>query len=84
MWVHGYGFPRDLGGPLHWAEHVREGGLAAVLATLERLSGAFPASPHLAPSPLLAACVAAKAKDPSATLAGLCRANAKARATLAK
>jgi 3-hydroxyacyl-CoA dehydrogenase len=34
IWIHGYGFPRHRGGPMHWAE---ETGLARVLATVERL-----------------------------------------------
>jgi 3-hydroxyacyl-CoA dehydrogenase len=34
VWVHGYGFPRHRGGPMHWAEDV---GLARVAATVERL-----------------------------------------------
>jgi 3-hydroxyacyl-CoA dehydrogenase len=34
IWVHGYGFPRHRGGPMHWADEV---GLAAVAATVERL-----------------------------------------------
>ena len=33
--VHGYGFPRWLGGPMHWAERR---GLAAVTAKLDALS----------------------------------------------
>lgn len=24
VWTHGYGFPRDLGGPMYWDDHVRE------------------------------------------------------------
>jgi len=75
VWVHGYGFPRDLGGPLHWAEKVMPGGLPAMLAALERLSAAFPTSPHLKPSGLLAECVARKVH-----LDALCREKAKARA----
>jgi len=23
VWVHGYGFPRDLGGPMYWDQHLR-------------------------------------------------------------
>ena len=34
IWVHGYGFPRHLGGPMHWADEV---GLAGVASTVERL-----------------------------------------------
>jgi len=24
VWTHGYGFPRDLGGPMYWDDHLRE------------------------------------------------------------
>lgn len=24
VWAHGYGFPRDLGGPMYWDDHLRE------------------------------------------------------------
>lgn len=41
--IHGYGFPRWRGGPMHWAERR---GLAEVVATLDRL-----AADSLAPAP---------------------------------
>lgn len=34
IWVHGYGFPRHRGGPMHWADHA---GLARLLDTVEAM-----------------------------------------------
>ncbi|WP_180900734.1 3-hydroxyacyl-CoA dehydrogenase NAD-binding domain-containing protein [Martelella soudanensis] len=28
VWTHGYGFPRDLGGPMYWDDHLRDGAQA--------------------------------------------------------
>lgn len=38
VWLNGYGFPAETGGPMHWAD---EQGLAKILARLERLHGLF-------------------------------------------
>ena len=34
IWIHGYGFPRHLGGPMHWADCF---GLAKMVAAVERM-----------------------------------------------
>ncbi len=34
IWVHGYGFPRHRGGPMHWADHA---GLTGLLDTVEAM-----------------------------------------------
>ena len=63
--LYGYGFPRRKGGPVHWARHMREGGLPKVVADLTALAAAHPTVPHWAPCALLveeAAKVEAKAK----------------------
>ena len=47
VWTLGYGFPRERGGPLHWAR--RQVGLARVIRSLTRLADAT-GDPELAPS----------------------------------
>jgi len=34
IWIHGYGFPRHLGGPMHWADGF---GLAKIVAAVDRM-----------------------------------------------
>jgi len=34
IWIHGYGFPRHLGGPMHWADGF---GLAKIAAAVDRM-----------------------------------------------
>ena len=51
--LYGYGFPRRKGGPVHWARHMREGGLPKVVADLTALAAAHPTVPHWAPCALL-------------------------------
>ena len=46
VWALGYGFPKERGGPMHWARLV---GLPELVTTLDRLAGAT-GDPHLAPS----------------------------------
>ncbi|MFN0114073.1 MAG: 3-hydroxyacyl-CoA dehydrogenase NAD-binding domain-containing protein [Paracoccaceae bacterium] len=46
-WIHGYGFPRWRGGPLHWADHV---GLPKVLARIRDFGRT---NDHWDPAPLL-------------------------------
>ncbi len=46
VWALGYGFPRECGGPMYWAQRI---GLPAVVTALDRLAGAT-GDPHLAPS----------------------------------
>ena len=46
VWTLGYGFPRERGGPMHWARQV---GLPEVVSTLDRLA-ATTGDPRLAPS----------------------------------
>ena len=58
----GYGFPRKSGGPMHWARHVRPGGLPKVLADLRKFGAAHPNVPHWAPSELLVREAAAASK----------------------
>ena len=53
VYLYGYGFPRRHGGPMHWARHVREGGLPKVVADLQRYAEAHPNVPHWKPSELL-------------------------------
>ena len=65
VWLYGYGYPRRHGGPMHWARHVRKGGLPKVVADLEAYGKKHPDVPHWAPSEFLrqeAAKVEAKAK----------------------
>lgn len=38
VWLNGYGFPAETGGPMHWAD---EQGMNPVLARLEHLQGVF-------------------------------------------
>ena len=47
VWTLGYGFPRERGGPMHWARH--QVGLNRVIWSLERLADAT-SDPELAPS----------------------------------
>ena len=47
VWTLGYGFPRERGGPMHWARH--QVGLDRVIRSLERLADAT-SDPELAPS----------------------------------
>lgn len=53
VWLYGYGFPRKHGGPMHWARHIRPGGLAKVVADLQAYAEAHPAVPHWTPCNLL-------------------------------
>ena len=46
VWALGYGFPRERGGPMHWARH--QVGLDRVIGSLKRLAAA--ADPELTPS----------------------------------
>jgi len=66
IFLYGYGFPRKLGGPMHWARHGRQGGLPRVLADIKRYGAAHPNGKHWVPSVLLVSEVekaaAAKAK----------------------
>lgn len=48
IWIHGYGFPRQRGGPMYWADEV---GLARVAATVEKLHAEQ--GGLVTPSPLL-------------------------------
>ena len=47
VWTLGYGFPRDRGGPMHWARH--QVGLGRVVRSLQRLADRA-ADPELTPS----------------------------------
>ncbi|NNJ15637.1 3-hydroxyacyl-CoA dehydrogenase [Pseudomonas putida CSV86] len=53
VYLHGYGFPAALGGPMHWADQQ---GLSLLLARLERLQGLF--GEHWRPAGLLMRLVA--------------------------
>jgi len=53
VFLFGYGFPRVRGGPLFWARHGRPGGLAGVVADLEKYGAANPNVSHWKPSALL-------------------------------
>ena len=46
VWALGYGFPKERGGPMHWARH--QVGLERVIGSLRRLAAA--ADPELTPS----------------------------------
>jgi 3-hydroxyacyl-CoA dehydrogenase len=48
IWVHGYGFPRYRGGPMHWADHA---GLTRLLDTVDAMHESQ--GPLVRPSPLL-------------------------------
>ncbi|AGZ35325.1 3-hydroxyacyl-CoA dehydrogenase [Pseudomonas sp. SWI6] len=48
VYLHGYGFPADIGGPMRWADQQ---GLGSLLGRLERLQGLF--GEHWRPSGLL-------------------------------
>lgn len=39
VWVHGYGFPRSLGGPLHWARQQDLSAMVAALSAMHEQSG---------------------------------------------
>lgn len=47
VWIHGYGWPRQTGGPMFWAERL---GTAAVVSGLRRWSSHLPADMKIAPS----------------------------------
>ena len=47
VWTLGYGFPKERGGPMHWAR--RQVGLDRVIGSLRRLADAT-SDPELAPS----------------------------------
>ena len=53
VYIYGYGYPRRQGGPLYWARHGREGGLAKVVEDLRKYAAAHPDVPHWKPSALL-------------------------------
>ncbi|MBH3382544.1 3-hydroxyacyl-CoA dehydrogenase [Pseudomonas juntendi] len=53
VYLHGYGFPHQAGGPMHWADQQ---GLSLLLARLERLQGLF--GEHWRPAGLLMRLVA--------------------------
>ena len=55
VYLYGYGFPRKSGGPMHWARHIRPGGLPQLLADLRAYAAAHPSVPHWEPSELLVA-----------------------------
>ncbi|MCP5854145.1 hypothetical protein NL323_29855, partial [Klebsiella pneumoniae] len=54
VYLHGYGFPAETGGPMCWADQQ---GLGVLLARLERLQGLF--GEHWRPAGLLMRLVAA-------------------------
>jgi len=53
VYLYGYGFPRKSGGPMHWARHIRPGGLPQLVQDLERYAELHPTVPHWAPCELL-------------------------------
>ena len=53
IWIYGYGFPRYRGGPMHWARHIRPGGLAQVAEDLRKYAAAHPNVSCWEPSALL-------------------------------
>ena len=53
VYLYGYGFPRKSGGPMHWARHVRKGGLPQMVEDMKKLAAANPTVPHWQPSELL-------------------------------
>jgi 3-hydroxyacyl-CoA dehydrogenase len=53
VYIYGYGYPRRQGGPLYWARHGREGGLAKMVEDLRKYAAAHPDVPHWKPSALL-------------------------------
>ena len=53
VYLYGYGFPRKSGGPMHWARHIRPGGLPKIVADLKAYAAAHPTVPHWAPCDLL-------------------------------
>ena len=55
VFLYGYGFPRRLGGPMHWANI--DVGLEHVLKRLEEMNMQFPGSDYYVPSALLRECV---------------------------
>jgi 3-hydroxyacyl-CoA dehydrogenase len=55
VWLNGYGFPVETGGPMHWAD---EQGLTKILARLERLHGLF--GEHWRPAGLIHQLMASK------------------------
>mmetsp|Transcript_43867 Transcript_43867/g.140918 ORF Transcript_43867/g.140918 Transcript_43867/m.140918 type:complete len:712 (-) Transcript_43867:283-2418(-) len=74
VFLYGYGFPRRLGGPMHWARHIREGGLPKLAADLQRYGAEHPNGTYWTPSALLLeeAAVAAEAEaapEPAAATA---------------
>jgi len=58
VFIFGYGFPAQLGGPMHWAE--TQIGLKKIYTTLQRYSARFPDRAWLKPSELLRKCVESK------------------------
>ena len=53
VWLYGYGFPRKSGGPMHWARHIRPGGLPKLVTDLRSYAEAHPTSPYWPPAELL-------------------------------
>ena len=53
VYLYGYGFPRKSGGPMHWARHVRPGGLAQLVADLHAYAAKHPGVGHWEPCKLL-------------------------------
>ncbi len=47
VWLNGYGWPQDKGGPMHYGDGI---GAAAVLATMEKLGAT---DERFAPAPML-------------------------------
>jgi len=58
VFIFGYGFPAQLGGPMHWAE--TQIGLKKIYTVLQGYSERFPDRPWLKPSELLRKCVESK------------------------
>jgi len=62
VWLYGYGFPRKSGGPMHWARHIRPGGLPKIVEDLRTFAAAHPTVPHWEPCALLVQEAAATSK----------------------
>jgi hypothetical protein len=56
------GFPRKSGGPIHWARHIRPGGLPKIVEDLRTFAAAHPTVPHWEPCALLVQEAAATSK----------------------
>ena len=54
-YLYGYGFPRRHGGPMHWARHVRQGGLPKMVEDMGKYAVKHPTVSHWKPSELLLA-----------------------------